>query len=267
MYFDPIYALQRKTIARKMHSQVNKLYLRDHPHPYLKGMHDLHPQYVYRIQALLSMAEDAVKYKQFDKTLLHRALLEVAANPCAQMKLSYTELVDIKLMCSDYASQKRAPEDLARTIAICTQRLLPRIPDVLPCQESAAQQMADMHDVVEWMLMTYDYSVSEIICYTEEKYLHMIAYTSRNCVHPKAPHITDYLMNLHAVVYSSIRMLCRPKYAKEDTSIIYWCCMYLRYCAPGFLDCASVNNDAYTKTMHVLNILNNEWKYLQAKCK
>lgn len=265
MRFDPIYALQRKTIARKMHAQVNKLYLHDRSHPYLKDLHELAPQYIYRIQSLSAMAEEAVRHKNFTKALLHRALLEVASNPCAQIKLSYAELVDIKTVCSDYAHNTRQPQDYAQTILTCCQRLLPRIPDVMPCPESAGKQAADMQEVVEWMLFSYEYTVQDIINYTEERYLLQIQHSSRNSVHPKVPIVPDYLMNIHAIVYSSLRLLCRPKYSKEDTSIVYWCCMYLRYCAPGFLDVTKINRDAYERTMQVLRILHNEWQYLSSK--
>ena len=267
MRFDPIYALQRKTIARKMHAQVNKLYLRDHTHPYLKDLHELTPQYIYRIQELASIAEESVRKQTFTKEFLHRALLEVATNPCAQIKLNYADLVDIKAICSDYANQTREPQELAQTILTCTQRLLPRIPEIIPCPESAARQTADMKEAVDWMLFAYDYNINDIIYFTEERALRSNMMSSKNCVHPKVPHMSDYLITLNAVVYSSLRLLCRPKYAKEDTSIIYWCCMYLRYCAPGFLDVTKINHDAYERTMKVLYILNNEWQYLLAKYK
>lgn len=267
MRFDPIYALQRKTIARKMHAQVNKLYLHEHAHPYLKNLHELVPQYVYRIQTLLAMAEDAIRKNEFNKDLLHRALLEVASNPHAQVKLNYAELVDIKTICSDYANKRREPKELAQTIATCAQRLLPRIPDIMPCPESAARQTADMQEAVDWMLFTYEYNIQDIIRFTDEQYLSRIRNSHHNCVHPKVPYMSDYLININAVVYSSLRLLCRPKYAKEDTSIVYWCCMYLRYCAPGFLDVAKNNSDAYERTMKVLSILHHEWQYLLAKYK
>lgn len=267
MRFDPIYALQRKTIARKMHAQVNKLYLHDHSHPYLKDMHELATQYIYRIQALESLAIEELRTKSCSKDLLHRALLEVASNPCAQVKLSYAELVDIKTLCSDYAHKTREPQEYTQTILTCTQRLLPRIPDIIPCPESAARQTADMQEAVEWMLMVYDYSPEDLIRYTDDVYLQRILHSNRNCVHPKVPHMSDYLLNLNSVVYSSLRLLCRPKYAKEDTSIVYWCCMYLRYCAPGLLDITKNNSDATERTMKVLNILHNEWQYLAEKYK
>lgn len=265
MRFDPIYALQRKTIAHKMHAQVNKLYLHDRKHPYVKDLHDLHSQYIHRIQTLASMMDEAVRKKNLSKELLHRAVFEVASNPCAQIKLSYQDLVDIKTICSDYANSPRVPAEYAKTIQTCIRRLLPRIPEIIPCSGTGDHQIEDLNEVVEWQMSICDLRVQDILQRTEQQYLHSITHTWRNYTHPKAPPTSDYLMNLNAVVYSSLRRLFRPKYTKEDTSIIYWCCMYLRYCAPGFLDSTTPNKDAYIRTMNVLKILHNEWRYLSYK--
>jgi hypothetical protein len=152
-------------------------------------------------------------------------------------------------------------------IKLALETVLPRIPDIMPCPESAARQTSDMQEAIDWMLMVYDYSPADLIRYTDDVYLQRISHSNLNCVHPKVPHMSDYLLNLNSVVYSSLRLLCRPKYAKEDTSIVYWCCMYLRYCAPGLLDITKNNSDATERTMKVLNILHNEWQYLAAKYK
>lgn len=264
MRFDPIYALQRKTIERKMHAQVNKLYLHERSHPYVKDMHDLQSQYIHRMQTLASMIDEAVRKKKVHKELLRRALFEVSSNPCAQIKLSYHDLIDIRSVCLDYAHAKRTPEEYIKTIQTCTRGLLPRIPEIIPCSDTVVHQIADLNSVVEWQMSVSNFSVQDILQHTKETYLNGIAHTCFQYVHPKSPPTSDYLLNLNAVVYSSLRHIFRAKYAKEDTSIIYWCCMYLRYCAPGFLS-TRFNQDAYTRTRHVLKILHNEWKYLLYK--
>lgn len=267
MQFNLIYALQRKIIAQKMHAQVNKLYLHDRAHPYYSDLHSLPSQYIHRIQCLASMVDAAVRKKNFSPALLHRALFEVASNPCAQIKLTYHDLVDIKSVCSDYAHSARKPQEYAITIQTCIHRLLPRIPELLPCADTATKQTDDLNAAVNWYMSNGDFTVQEILQHTEESYLYGIAHTGRDSTYANSPPIPAYLMNLNAVIYSSLRRLFRPKYAKEDTSIIYWCCMYLRYCAPGLLDTIHMNQDAYMRTMSVLKILHNEWLYLLYKYK
>ena len=268
MYLDLIYVLQRKTIARKMHTQVNKLYLHDHQHPYLKNVNDLRPIYVYRMKEMRDILDDAVRSKALNKSSLERVIFEYATNPCGQLKFSYADIVDLRSVIAEYELEVgAAAEEQAKKLYGCAQNIMPRIPDLVPVPESAAEQIADMHEVVEWQMFTYNYTLEEIIRYTDTKYLETIMYSFRNCVHPKVPHMSDYAMNIDAVIYSSMRTLAQRKYKPDDTNIVYWCCMYLRYCSPGFLDCSELNKDAYSKTINVLNILHNEWKYLQSKYK
>lgn len=265
MHFDPIYALQRRTIARKMHAQVNKLYLHEKKHPYLKSLHDLRPQYVYRIREIHDLLQEALRTKVLSNDVLHLVLFEFATNPCAQVKVKYAEILDIKNLLADYARGVGSMEEYASTLYTATERLLAHIPDVIPTPETATAQLTEMREFVEWYQDWCDYTVQDIIKYTDSHYLQNIMYSFRNCVHPKAPHMQDYAMNIDAIIYSSLRLLCKQPYAKDEAHIVFWCCMYLRYCAPGFLDAGHMNKDAYAKTMNVLNILHNEWQYLQAK--
>lgn len=264
MQFNLIYVLQRTMIAQKMHAQVNKLYLHDRAHPYFNDLHDLHSQYIHRMRHLSAMIDTAVRTKSFSQSLLHRAVFEVASNPCAQIKLTYHDLVKIKSVCSDYARSARKPQEYAITIQSCMDGLLPRIPELVPCADTAAQQNEDLNTAVQQYMAASNWSVTEILQNTEEQYLYQIAHTWNRPSCPNSPEISDYLFNLNAVVYSSLRRIFHPQYIKEDTGIIYWCCMYLRYCAPAFLD-EHFSQDAYMRTLRVFKILHNEWNYLLHK--
>lgn len=267
MKLNPVYLLQRTMIARKMHLQANKIYLHHSSHPYFRDVYQLDKQYIYRLTELQEMLDEAARNKHIPEETINRLLLEVATNPGAQIKLQYSELIDIKAFLLD-GKQTEGPvaAQHAKAMHTCLYGLKARLPDVIPTPESYAEQYGAMHNVLDWMFEECTFDIPTIIEHIKELDSdNMLNYYWKSA-NEKAPRTNDYIFYTNAVIFSSLRALRinSDYYTPEDRDLVYWCCLYLRYCAPGLM-LPATQRDAFNKVRRVLCILRNEWIYLLNK--